>query len=155
MRFLRQLQLRFGGGGASRRMTKGVPKATPALEMMFPWWPPNASASSATGVLRELAWDSGCTGGASPVRDCYWEELNWNRLGSHFSEERLSYCKRGSGEARTGVSPLSSEEVHCQAGTCDASQLVPAPRLPWKWQLQQPLREGKSCPAPPPLRPSP
>lgn len=88
----------------------------------------HAPRSSATGVLPKLAWDSGCTGLALPFCDSYWEELNCNRLGWCFSEESLSYCKRGS---LGRCSQWPSEEVHGQAWAGDALPPPPNPfRLP-------------------------
>lgn len=155
-RFSASCALRFRGGSDTRRMTKGFPKAILGPEKKwFPWPGTPRRASAATGVLPELAWDSPCTGRTSPFRDSYREELNCNRLGPRFSEESLSYCKRGSGDARPG----SSERVTARQALATPLQPAPAPGPPLKLQLQQPLRKGVgwvgSCPAPPPSRPSP
>lgn len=121
----------------------------------------HASPSAATWVLPELAWDSRCTGRTSPFHDSYREELNCNRLESCFSEESLSYCKRGSDGARSRVSTLSSVEVHGQASAGNAPlppQPAPAPGPSLKLQLEQTLREGGGVgllPSPFPVAPLP
>lgn len=138
--------LGFGGRQRPRARDQRSPRGHPCSCKEMVSVARHASPSSAAGVLPELAWYSRHTGRASPFLDSPREEPNHNRLASCLAEESLSYCKRGSGAAPSGVSPLSSEEeVHRQAGADDAPAPHPtrsSSRPPSKWQLERLPREG-------------